>query len=102
MNFLESLLSAFNMLLSWDMPLLIVAGLVIGIILGALPGVSGVLAITLMLGPSYYMQPFQAIILLSAIYTGSVYGGGITAILFIKGLSCKYVNCRTVLSPTDF
>jgi putative tricarboxylic transport membrane protein len=55
--------------------------MLVGIILGALPGVSGVLAITLMLGPSYYMQPLQAIILLSAIYTGSVYGGGITAIL---------------------
>ena len=76
-----SLLAAFEMMLTWDLPLWIVGGLVIGVFLGSMPGVSGVLAITLLLGPSYYMPPLQAIIFLTAIYTGSVYGGGISAIL---------------------
>lgn len=81
MEFSEHVLKAASMLLSWDIPLWILAGLCIGITLGALPGVSGVLAITLLLGPSYYMPPLQAIVFLTTIYTGSVYGGGISAIL---------------------
>ncbi|MFH1757451.1 MAG: tripartite tricarboxylate transporter permease [Pseudomonadota bacterium] len=81
MEFLGHLLTAGTMLLSWETPLWVLMGLVIGISLGALPGVSGVLAITLLLGPSYYMAPLQAIIFLTAIYTGSIYGGGISAIL---------------------
>jgi putative tricarboxylic transport membrane protein len=75
------LLKALNLMLTWDLPLWILGGLAIGVFLGALPGVSGVLAISLLLGPSYYMPAFQAIIFLTAIYTGSVYGGGITAVL---------------------
>jgi len=73
--------NAANLLWSWGSILWTILGLIIGIVLGALPGVSGVLAITLLLGPSYYMPPLQAIILFTAIYTGSVYGGGISAIL---------------------
>ncbi len=81
MGMTESLLQAIQILAFWDLPLWILGGLIIGIFLGSLPGVSGVLAITLLLGPSYYLQPIQAIIFLTAIYTGSVYGGGISAIL---------------------
>jgi putative tricarboxylic transport membrane protein len=81
MEFTENVLTALEMMVSWDIPLWIVGGLAIGIFLGSIPGVSGVLAITLLLGPSYYMPPLQAIIFLTAIYTGSIYGGGISAIL---------------------
>jgi putative tricarboxylic transport membrane protein len=81
MSFSDHLLQAALMLMTWDMPLWVLAGLLIGIFLGAIPGVSGVLAITLLLGPSYYMPALQALVFLSAIYTGSVYGGGISAVL---------------------
>lgn len=81
MEFLNHLFNAMNLLFSWQTPLWVLAGLIVGIFLGAVPGVSGVLAISLMLGPSYYMEPIQAIIFFTAIYTGSLYGGGITAIL---------------------
>ena len=77
----SSLLSAFSMIMTWDLPLWVFGGLIIGVFLGSMPGVSGVLAITLLLGPSYYMPAIKAIIFLTAIYTGSVYGGGISAIL---------------------
>ena len=81
MDMIPSLTSAVTMMLNWQVPFWILLGLVIGVFLGAMPGVSGVLAITLLLGPSYYMDPLMAIIFLTAIYTGSVYGGGISAIL---------------------
>ena len=69
------------MLFTWDLPLWIIGGLTVGMILGAMPGISGVIAITLLLAPSYHMPPLSAIIFLTAIYTGSVYGGGVTSIL---------------------
>lgn len=81
MEMTDSLLQAVHMLTSLDVFFWILAGLIIGVFLGALPGISGVLAITLLLGPSYYMVPLHAIIFLTAIYTGSIYGGGISAIL---------------------
>ncbi len=77
----QSFMLGLNMLLDWHVPLWTILGLIVGIVLGAIPGVSGVLAITLLLGPSYYMTPVNAIVFLTAIYTGSVYGGGISAIL---------------------
>lgn len=81
MEFLDHLFNAGTLLMSWETPLWVLLGLIIGIVLGSLPGVSGVLAISLLLGPSYYMDPLQAIIFFTAIYSGSIYGGGITAIL---------------------
>jgi len=81
MEMMPSLLAALQMMFSWDLPFWIIGGLIIGVFLGSMPGVSGVLAITLLLGPSYYMPALKAIIFLTAIYTGSVYGGGISAIL---------------------
>lgn len=81
MEMTSSLASAVQMMFTWDLPLWVLGGLIIGVFLGAMPGVSGVLAITLLLGPSYYMPALKAIIFLTAIYTGSVYGGGISAIL---------------------
>lgn len=81
MEMIPSLLDALSMMANWQIPLWILGGLAIGILLGSIPGISGVLAITLLLGPSYYMDPLIAIIFLTAIYTGSVYGGGISAIL---------------------
>jgi putative tricarboxylic transport membrane protein len=81
MDFSDHMVQALRLLAAWDIPFWVVGGLVIGMFLGAIPGVSGVLAITLLLGPSYYMPALQAIIFLTAIYTGSVYGGGISAIL---------------------
>ncbi len=81
MELISHLANISTLLFSWGTVLWTVLGLIIGIVLGALPGVSGVLAISLLLGPSYYMHPFHAVIFFTAIYTGSIYGGGISAIL---------------------
>lgn len=62
--------------------LLIVAGLVIGVFLGALPGIGSSMAIVLALPFTYFLDVVPAIALLVTIYVGSTYGGSITAILF--------------------
>lgn len=63
-----------------------VVGLAIGIISGALPGITGTLAVALLLAVTYHLPPLVGIMFLSAIYTGSLYGGGIAStILNIPG-----------------
>lgn len=61
---------------------LISVGLVVGLIAGALPGVTMVMAVILMLPFTYTMDATAAILLMTACYHGGVFGGSITAILF--------------------
>jgi len=77
----EALILSLGMLLSWDIPLFCIAGLILGIILGVIPGISGIIGLAIMIAPSYFFEPIQAILFLSGIFTGSCYGGGLTAIL---------------------
>ncbi len=62
--------------------LLILIGLIVGLVAGALPGVTMVMAVILMLPFTYTMDTTSAILLMTACYHGGVYGGSITAILF--------------------
>ncbi|OLO27864.1 hypothetical protein BTR23_18810 [Alkalihalophilus pseudofirmus] len=73
--------NAFQLLSSFNVLFFIFLGLIVGVILGAIPGISGTLGIALMLPLTYHMAPIDAIMFLSAIFTGSVYAGGVTAIM---------------------
>jgi len=59
----------------------VVLGTVLGIVVGAVPGLSGAMLIALTLPLTFYMEPVNAIILLVAMYVGSITGGLITATL---------------------
>lgn len=56
-------------------------GLFMGTIFGALPGFSATMAVALMVPFSYVLDPATALLLLSAVYCGGVYGGSISAVL---------------------
>lgn len=62
--------------------LLITAGTILGVIFGAMPGVSASMAVALALPFAYAMDPVIAIAFLVSVYCASITGGGITAILF--------------------
>ncbi|SCU22900.1 Tripartite tricarboxylate transporter TctA family [Staphylococcus xylosus] len=62
--------------------MLVVLGLLVGIFLGALPGIGSSMAIVLALPFTYFLDVLPAIAFLSTIYVGSAYGGSVTAILF--------------------
>lgn len=62
--------------------LFILGGTVLGVIFGAMPGVSASMAVALALPFAYSMQPVVAIAFLVAVYCASITGGGVTAILF--------------------
>ena len=57
------------------------SGVFFGLILGALPGLTGTLGIALMLPFTYSMSPLTALVFLLSIYSGGLFGGAITAIM---------------------
>lgn len=63
------------------MPLFLsILGTALGIFMGAIPGLTGAMLIALLLPVTFYMDPFNAVVLIVGIYVGAVSGGLITAI----------------------
>ena len=56
-------------------------GTLLGIVVGAIPGLSGAMLIALTLPLTFYMQPFDAVVLLISMYVGAISGGLISATL---------------------
>jgi putative tricarboxylic transport membrane protein len=78
---MDAFLGGMSILLDAKMLLVILAGTVIGIVVGALPGISGSTTAALLLPLTITMTPTMAIAFLGAIYCAANYGGSITAIL---------------------
>ena len=53
----------------------------LGVILGALPGLTGPMAMALLIGVSYSMKTEYAIVAMMLIYMAGAYGGSMSAIL---------------------
>lgn len=56
-------------------------GVLGGVVIGALPGLSATMAIAVMVPFTFTMAPASGLIMLGAIYTGAIYGGAFAAIL---------------------
>lgn len=78
---MEQFLGGLSILMQWQNLLVIPLGLAIGIVVGAIPGLTSDLGIILCIPLTYGMDPTMAILMLLAIYCGGTYGGSITAIL---------------------
>ncbi|HWM81957.1 MAG TPA: tripartite tricarboxylate transporter permease [Pseudolabrys sp.] len=61
---------------------LMVVGILLGVIIGVLPGLGGANGIAILLPLTFSMSPTSAIIMLSCIYWGALFGGAITSVLF--------------------
>ena len=81
MTIWEGISSAFTNLFTWNAALGLVIGVVGGMIIGALPGLSATMGIALLIPITYGMDKTAAILMMAAIYTSAVYGGSISAIL---------------------
>src|SRR6266850_6884373 len=68
-------LQPFNMMV-------MIVGIVLGVIIGVLPGLGGANGVAILLPLTFSMPPTSAIIMLSCIYWGALFGGVITSILF--------------------
>jgi putative tricarboxylic transport membrane protein len=87
MEEIQSLIGGFAVALSWFNLALMLAGISLGVLIGVLPGLGGANGVAILLPLTFTMaqQPggaTSAIILLSCIYWGALFGGAITSILF--------------------
>jgi putative tricarboxylic transport membrane protein len=87
MEEIQSLMQGFAIALSLKNLLLMFAGVILGVIIGVLPGLGGANGVAILLPLTFSMAQSpggttSAIILLSCIYWGALFGGAITSILF--------------------
>ncbi|MEP6941554.1 MAG: tripartite tricarboxylate transporter permease [Betaproteobacteria bacterium] len=79
---LSALFHGFAVVLSPYNLVLMMVGIVLGVIIGVLPGLGGANGVAILLPLTFTMPPTSAIIMLSCIYWGALFGGAITSILF--------------------
>src|SRR5512137_1582237 len=82
MNELASLLQGFQVALTPFNLMLMLIGIVLGVIIGVLPGLGGANGVAILLPLTFSMPPTSAIILLTSLYWGALFGGAITSVLF--------------------
>ena len=87
MEEIQSLMQGFAIALSYKNLALMFVGIVLGVIIGVLPGLGGANGVAILLPLTFSMAQTEggqtsAIILLSCIYWGALFGGAITSILF--------------------
>ena len=82
MDEINSLLQGFAVVLTPMNMLLMIVGIVLGVLIGVLPGLGGANGVAILLPLTFTMTPTSAIIMLSCIYWGALFGGAITSILF--------------------
>lgn len=75
------LLEGFSTALAPQNLLFALIGCALGMVVGILPGVGPIAAISILLPISFYLDPTGAIIMMAAIYYGAMYGGTITTVL---------------------
>lgn len=94
MDTLQGLLYGFSIALQPDNLFLVFAGCFLGTLVGVLPGIGPVGAISILLPLTFHMTPAGAIILLAGIYYGVMYGGSTTSILMnVPGETASVVTC---------
>ena len=82
MDDLANLVHGFSVALTLANFGYMLVGLTLGVLIGVLPGLGGANGIAILLPLTFSMNPTSAIIMLSCIYWGALFGGAITSILF--------------------
>jgi TctA family transporter len=84
----------FSVALSWQNFFYCFMGVVLGTLIGVLPGIGPVATIAMLLPVTFTLNPTSALIMLAGIYYGAQYGGSTTAILVnLPGESASVVTC---------
>jgi putative tricarboxylic transport membrane protein len=81
MSFFDTMMSGLALVANLESLLALAAGVVIGVIAGAIPGLSATMAVALTLPFTFSLAPLTGILLLLGVYKGGIFGGSIPAIL---------------------
>ncbi len=82
MEELSALIQGFGVILTPMNIGLMFVGIILGVLIGVLPGLGGANGVAILLPLTFTMSPTSAIVMLSCIYWGALFGGAITSILF--------------------
>ncbi|MFJ2758795.1 tripartite tricarboxylate transporter permease [Nocardioides sp. NPDC087217] len=82
MEFFSDLLLGFDKILTPSILLVAVLGCALGMLTGVLPGFGPPAATALLLPLTFILEPTASIVMIAAIYYGTMYGGTITSVLF--------------------
>lgn len=78
---IENILQGFSSLLAIENFLMMNIGLFVGIVIGALPGLTATMGVALIMPMTFGMPTIPGILLLLGVYCGGIYGGSISAIV---------------------
>lgn len=94
MDVLHNLVLGFGVALSPVNLFFCFIGVLVGTLIGVLPGIGPVATISLLLPATYGMNPTSSIIMLAGVYYGAMYGGSTTSILVnIPGEAASIITC---------
>ncbi|MBC8022292.1 MAG: tripartite tricarboxylate transporter permease [Burkholderiales bacterium] len=94
MDILSGLLHGFQVALTVNNLTMCVVGVVLGTVIGVLPGLGPPATIAMLLPLTFRLEPTGAMIMLAGIYYGAKYGGSTTSILLnVPGESSSVVTC---------
>ena len=77
----DALFLGLSAILEWQNILAMAAGVIGGVLAGAVPGLSATMAVALLLPLTYGLSPLFALGLMAGMHNGAAYGGSIPAIL---------------------
>lgn len=78
---MDLILSGFSAALQPQNLLFIVIGLAVGVFIGSLPGMTATMGVAVMVPFSYYLHADTAMLLMSGVFCGAIFGGSISAVL---------------------
>jgi len=81
MSFIDSLMAGLSLVSTFESFLALFVGICVGVVGGAIPGLSATMAVALTLPFTFSLQPITGILLLLGVYKGGIFGGCIPAIL---------------------
>jgi len=94
MGYLQGLIAGFSIVFQPINFAYVFLGVLVGQIIGVLPGIGPIGAMAILLPSIYGVSPVTGIIMLAGIYYGAYYGGSITSILInVPGETASVVTC---------
>src|SRR5690625_7937777 len=81
MGFLDNVILGFATALTWSNLMYSFIGVFIGNLIGVLPGIGALAALSMLLPVTYGLDPGAALMMLAGLYYGTSNGGGITSVL---------------------
>lgn len=94
MDILSNLALGFSVALAPINLVFVTIGVILGTLIGALPGIGPVAGLSILIPLAFGMDPIAAMILMCGVYYGCMYGGTITSVLLnVPGESSSLMTC---------